>query len=195
MDILLVLVCGLPALPMAVVIALVIRLDSPGCVLYGHKRIGWQGREIKIWKFRTMVNDAEAVLADILAKDPAARQEWETTRKIKADPRVTRAGRLLRQTSLDELPQLWNVLKGEMSLVGPRPIVAEEIRHYCEGFQLYSQVRPGLTGLWQASGRNNLDYAYRVRLDEYYIRNWSIWLDIYILLRTVWALFRREGAY
>jgi Undecaprenyl-phosphate galactose phosphotransferase WbaP len=194
-DILLALGGGLALLPVGLAIALAIRLDSPGGALYGHRRIGREGREFTVWKFRTMVQEAEAVLAATLAENPAVRREWEAARKLKADPRVTRFGRMLRRTSLDELPQLWNVLRGEMSLVGPRPIVAEEIRRYGEGFQLYTQVRPGLSGLWQVSGRNNLDYAQRVRLDGYYIRNWSAWLDIEILLQTLWALVRGEGAY
>ena len=124
-----------------------------------------------------------------------ARQAWERDQKLKRDPRVTPIGRFLRRTSLDELPQLWNILRGEMSLVGPRPIVEEEIARYGDKFPLYIKVIPGLTGLWQVSGRNNITYEERVSLDAYYVRNWSVWLDVYILLRTVWVVLTGEGAY
>ncbi len=142
-----------------------------------------------------MVPDAEAKLADCLASSPELRREWDENQKLKNDPRVTRLGAWLRKTSLDELPQLWNVLRGEMSLVGPRPIVREEIVRYGREFQSYIQVRPGMTGLWQVSGRSETDYGVRVRLDHFYISNWSIWLDILILLRTVPVIFSRRGAY
>jgi Undecaprenyl-phosphate galactose phosphotransferase WbaP len=183
------------ALPVFVFIALLIHLDSKGDLLYGQHRIGKRGETFKLWKFRTMIMEAEQVLSSHLADNPAARHEWKTTHKLKDDPRITRVGGLLRKTSLDELPQLWNVLKGEMSLVGPRPIVKEEVGLYQDGYRLYKQVRPGITGLWQVSGRNDVGYEDRVRFDEYYARNWSFWLDIYILLRTCWAVLRRHGAY
>ncbi|MEL6763560.1 MAG: sugar transferase, partial [Cyanobacteria bacterium J06607_6] len=126
---------------------------------------------------------------------PVNREEWEKERKLKSDPRITRIGRLLRRTSLDELPQLWNVLRGEMSLVGPRPIVDAEVAHYADKFELYKRVPPGITGLWQVSGRNDVTYSERVNLDAYYVRNWSVWLDIYILLRTIWVVLIGDGAY
>ncbi len=186
---------GLVALPLLALIAAVIRLESPGPVFYGHTRIGRNGRRIKVWKFRSMVIDAAQVLERRLRDDPALAAEWRLNRKLKHDPRVTRFGRLLRRTSLDELPQLWNVLRGEMSLVGPRPIVTDEIEMYEEAYELYTRVRPGLTGLWQVSGRNDTTYEERVGLDTYYVRNWSPWLDIYVLARTVTAVLDRAGAY
>lgn len=142
-----------------------------------------------------MVKDADEVLKEYLEKHPELREEWERDQKLRSDPRVTRIGRILRQTSLDELPQLWNVLRGEMSLVGPRPIVQDEVIKYGEKFALYIKVKPGMTGLWQVSGRNDTTYQERVNLDTYYIRNWSLWLDLYILARTAWVVLTRKGAY
>jgi Undecaprenyl-phosphate galactose phosphotransferase WbaP len=195
LDLALVIVLVVVALPLLFLISLLVWLDSPGKVFYTHKRVGIGGRDIKVWKFRTMVPNAEQVLNEYLNSHPELRSEWEATHKLKDDPRVTRIGRILRKLSLDELPQIWNVLKGEMSLVGPRPIVTEEIKRYGQGYKLYQRVRPGLTGLWQVSGRNDVSYETRVRFDKYYVRNWSIWLDIYILLRTIWVVLRSDGAY
>lgn len=130
-----------------------------------------------------------------LESRPDLKEEWENDQKLKNDPRITRVGRLLRKTSLDELPQLWNVLKGEMSLVGPRPIVAAEIPKYGSTLGLYTRVLPGLTGLWQVSGRNDITYAERVALDTYYVRNWSPWLDVYLIARTVKVVCECRGAY
>lgn len=175
-------------------IAVVIRLDSKGPVLFGHKRIGLDSKDITIWKFRTMVQDAGAVLAECLKSDPALRAEWEEKHKLSCDPRITKVGSFLRRTSLDELPQLWNVLRGDLSLVGPRPIVWDEVDKYEGGFVLYKKVKPGLTGLWQVSGRSGTSYSERVRLDAFYVRNWSVWLDIYILLKTPGEVFRCRGA-
>ncbi len=189
------LVGGLLVLPTFLLIALLIRIDSPGPVFYRQTRIGQDGMRFKAWKFRSMVQDADRVLERYLHDHPELRDDWDKNQKLRDDPRVTRIGRFLRQTSLDELPQLWNILRGEMSLVGPRPIVDEEIDRYGEKFGLYTKVTPGLTGLWQVSGRNNLAYEERVSLDAYYVRNWSVWLDIYILLRTVWVVITGEGAY
>jgi Undecaprenyl-phosphate galactose phosphotransferase WbaP len=186
---------GVFALPIFWIIALVIKLDSKGNSLYSQRRIGKGGRKFNMLKFRTMVTDADQALIDHFSENQTARAEWEASQKLKEDPRVTRVGKFLRKTSLDELPQLWNVLKGEMSLVGPRPIVEEEIKLYRDGYRLYHQVRPGITGLWQVSGRNDVGYDRRVRYDEYYVRNWSIWLDVYILLRTIWTVAQGEGAY
>lgn len=179
---------------LSAIIAVVIKLDSKGPVLFGHKRIGLDGNDITIWKFRTMVQDAGDVLVECLQSDPALRAEWEEKHKLTCDPRITKVGHFLRRTSLDELPQLWNVLRGDLSLVGPRPIVWDEVDKYEDGFVLYKKVKPGLTGLWQVSGRSGTSYSERVRLDAFYVRNWSVWLDIYILLKTPGEVFRCRGA-
>jgi len=194
-DILLSGFLGLLAVPIGALIALAIRLDTPGRIFYRHRRIGKSGYEITVWKFRTMVSDADRILENYLADHPELSVEWQENHKLKNDPRITRVGSFLRRTSLDEIPQLWNAMKGEMSLVGPRPIVADETEKYQAGYQLYKRVRPGITGLWQVSRRTDTSYADRVRYDEYYVRNWSIWLDIYIILRTVWVVLRGDGAY
>ena len=190
-----VLVGALVALPVTVALALAIRLDSPGPAFYSQERIGRGGRRFRVWKFRTMIQDADAALAELLARDPAARAEWAAHQKLAHDPRVTRVGAWLRRTSLDELPQLWNVLRGEMSLVGPRPIVEEEVQHYGDQFELFATVPPGISGYWQVSGRSRVPYPERVEYDVYYVRNWSVWLDAVILARTVGVVLRREGAY
>jgi len=194
-DLLFTLGGGVVALPLILAIAVWIRIDSPGSPFFTQRRIGQNGRELRILKFRTMVRDAECVLRDCLNADPALRAEWECDQKLKNDPRVTRAGAFLRKTSLDELPQLWNVLKGEMSLVGPRPIVGNEVAKYGEVFDLYTRVKPGITGLWQVSGRNDVSYPQRVEMDRYYICNWSVWFDIWILAKTVPVVLQRNGAY
>ena len=180
--------------PAFVVIPLLIKLTSRGPVFYRHRRLGRNGREFRIWKFRSMYADADARLESILAKDPARRAEWEANFKLSRDPRVTPFGRFLRKTSLDELPQLFNVFSGEMSLIGPRPIVDGEVRHYGDAYKVFSSVRPGITGLWQVSGRSDTGYARRVALDTYYVMNWSSWLDMWILLRTVFAVLFMRGA-
>jgi exopolysaccharide production protein ExoY len=193
-DILLALgLLALLSFPM-LVIAVLVRLDG-GPAFFGHRRIGANGRVFLCWKFRTMVMNADKVLARVLATDPEARAEWNHDFKLRHDPRVTRIGGLLRITSLDELPQLFNVLKGEMSLVGPRPIVVEEIRRYGSAYHDYARCRPGITGLWQVSGRNDVDYGRRVRLDQEYARHWSIETDCRVLLRTFAVVFQRRGAY
>ncbi len=179
---------------LSLAIALWIKADSSGPVLYCQKRIGLGGKDIAIWKFRTMVQNADVALQECFENDPDLRSEWEANHKLSCDPRITRVGRILRKTSLDELPQLWNVLKGDLSLVGPRPIVWAEVDKYEGGFSLYKKVKPGLTGLWQVSGRSDTSYAERVRLDAYYVRNWSVWFDIYILVKTPGAVFRCRGA-
>lgn len=189
------LIGGLFVLPVIGLIALLIKLDSPGPIFYSQIRIGQGGQHFKAWKFRTMVRNADKALKDYLEAHPELQEDWLKDQKLRRDPRVTRIGRFLRRTSLDELPQLWNILRGEMSLVGPRPIIDEEIPRYGDKFQLYTKVIPGLTGLWQVSGRNNITYEERVSLDAYYVRNWSVWLDVYILLRTVWVVLTGEGAY
>jgi Undecaprenyl-phosphate galactose phosphotransferase WbaP len=177
------------------VIAILIKLDSPGPVFFRQRRIGRFGRKFHIYKFRTMFQNADQVLQNYLDNSPALKAEWLATHKLKQDPRVTRLGAILRKTSLDELPQLWNILIGEMSLIGPRPIVDAEVEKYGKCFDLYIQVRPGLTGLWQVSGRNNTTYERRVELDEYYIRNRSLKLDLQILWKTVFVVLRKDGAY
>jgi len=190
-----VLVGALVALPITAALALAIRLDSPGPAFYSQERIGRGGRRFRVWKFRTMIQDADAALTALLERDAAARAEWAVHQKLARDPRVTRVGAWLRRTSLDELPQLWNVLRGEMSLVGPRPIVDEEVPHYGRQIELLSAVPPGISGYWQVSGRSRVPYPERVEYDVYYVRNWSVWLDAVILARTVGVVLRREGAY
>lgn len=182
--------------PLIGMLGLLIKLDSPGPVFFTHTRIGRNGKPIRVYKFRTMYKDAKERLEKILNSDPAAREEWETYYKLKDDPRVTKIGDFLRKTSLDELAQIFNVLKGEMSLVGPRPVLNDEIvKYYKEDKDYYFLTKPGITGLWQVSGRNDIDYEDRVRLDTWYALNWSLWLDIVILLKTVKVVFAREGAY
>jgi len=180
--------------PFFLAMVTIIRRDG-GPALFAHQRIGMNGQRFGCLKFRTMVTDADAVLRRLLETDAAARAEWELDFKLRNDPRITPIGRFLRKTSLDELPQLINVLRGEMSLVGPRPIVEAEIPRYGEDIRYYLEARPGITGLWQVSGRNDSGYARRVRLDAWYVKNWSLWHDIAILVKTVRVLFTQEGAY
>jgi Undecaprenyl-phosphate galactose phosphotransferase WbaP len=180
--------------PVCLLIALGIRLETPGPILFAHRRIGLEGRHFNILKFRTMRTDAQIVLEACLNNDPDLRREWEQTQKLRNDPRITRFGKFLRRTSLDELPQLLNVLRGEMSMVGPRPIVEEEIARYGASYASYVRVRPGVTGLWQVSGRSATTYARRIALDCYYICNWSIWMDVWVLARTPVVVLRGSGA-
>lgn len=177
------------------VIAILIKFDSPGPVFYRQIRIGQFGRRFPVYKFRTMAQNADQVLQEYLSKSPELMAEWLADHKLKQDPRVTRLGTFLRKSSLDELPQLWNIFIGDMSLVGPRPIVDAEIEKYGKCFELYCQVRPGLTGLWQVSGRNNTTYERRVQLDEYFVRNRSVKLYFEILLKTVKVVLNEDGAY
>lgn len=195
LDIIAVTLGGLLISPLLLLIALAVYLDSPGPVFFGHKRIGRDGKFFNAWKFRTMVNNAQEKLEQYLKEHPELGDEWRETQKLQNDPRVTRIGKFLRKYSLDELPQLWNVLIGEMSLVGPRPIVEAEAEKYGKGFELYKVVRPGITGYWQTSGRSNTDYDERVALDSFYVRNWSVWLDIIILVKTPAVVLGGEGAY
>jgi Undecaprenyl-phosphate galactose phosphotransferase WbaP len=183
-------------LPLIGAFGLLIKLDSPGPVFYRHTRIGRGGRPFGVYKFRSMHRDSRERLEKILRTDPAAQAEWDAFFKLKNDPRITRMGEFLRKTSLDELPQIFNVLKGEMSLVGPRPVLEEEIiTYYKECADYYHMVRPGITGLWQVSGRNDVGYDNRVRLDMWYVLNWSLWLDILMLFKTIRVVLKREGAY
>ena len=195
MDLLLTLCIAPLIVPLMMAIAVLIRLNSPGPVLFAHERIGRHGKRFKVWKFRTMHRDAERRLREYLDSDPALLAEWEADQKLRNDPRIHWIGRLLRKTSLDELPQIWNVVCGEMSLVGPRPIVTQEIEKYAQYYEEDVKVLPGVTGLWQISGRNNTTYDERVQYDAYYVKNWSPWLDVYILGATVRVVLLGEGAY
>ena len=195
LDLALSLAVSLILFPLILLIALWVKLDSPGNVFYRQRRIGRGGQQIEIIKFRTMYVDSDAILAQYITEHPEQKSAWDDTHKLVDDPRITRLGRLLRRASLDELPQLWNVLKGEMSLVGPRPFLPAEIGFYQKNLTIFQRVRPGMTGLWQVHGRASLSFDERVRYDEYYVRNWSVWLDLYILLRTAWVVLRGEGAY
>ncbi len=181
-------------LPLGMVLALLIKLSSPGPVFYLAKRLGQNGRTIFVVKFRSMYRDADEKLEALLAADPILHAQWQQNFKLDRDPRVTPLGRFLRRSSLDELPQLINVLKGEMALVGPRPIVEEEKRYYQGKFDQIFKVKPGVTGLWQVSGRSDTGYRQRVFLDEYYLSNWSIWLDYFILLKTIKEVLICKGA-
>lgn len=166
-----------------------------GNAIYGHPRIGHNGKTFNCLKFRSMVVNSKEVLDELLRTDPEARAEWEKDFKLKNDPRVTKIGAFIRKTSLDELPQLFNVLKGEMSLVGPRPVVADELERYQDDVEYYLMAKPGMTGLWQVSGRNDVDYNTRVYFDSWYVKNWSLWNDIAILFKTVNVVLKRDGAY
>lgn len=166
-----------------------------GSPTYGHERVGFDGKKFKCLKFRSMVMNSKEVLKDLLENSPEARDEWNKDFKLKNDPRITQIGHFLRKTSLDELPQLWNVLKGEMSLVGPRPIIDEELMRYEDDAEYYLMAKPGMSGLWQVSGRNDVDYATRVYLDSWYVKNWSLWYDVAILFKTVGVVLKRDGAY
>ncbi len=183
-------------LPVIGILAFFIKRESPGDVFYAHNRIGKDGRIVPVMKFRSMFSDSKERLEELLANDPEIKKEWETNYKLKNDPRVTKIGDLIRKTSMDELPQIFNVLKGEMSLVGPRPVVADELeKYYKESAEYYKMVKPGITGFWQVSGRSDTDYDFRVKVDTWYVYNWSLWLDIMVLIKTVRVVLLREGAY
>jgi len=182
-------------LPLLAVAALAVVLDSRGSVFYRCERVGLGGRTFRAWKIRSMMAEGNDVLREYLDEHPEERANWNRTQKLKRDPRVTSVGRILRKTSIDELPQFWNVLRGEMSVVGPRPIQEDQIEMYGPSFGLYQQVRPGVTGLWQVSGRNNLAFSERVNLDRYVIQNWSVWLDVYVIALTVGVVLTGDGAY
>jgi undecaprenyl-phosphate galactose phosphotransferase len=177
-----------------IIIMIIIKLTSPGPAIYSQERIGKNGKPFKCHKFRTMFKDADERLNDILSKDPEKRKEWETYWKLKDDPRITSVGKFLRKISFDELPQIFNVLKGEMSLVGPRPYLQRERKFIATESYIIHALPPGITGLWQVSGRNKEDYKYRITMDSWYVKNWNLWLDIVILLRTIKAVVKREGA-
>jgi Undecaprenyl-phosphate galactose phosphotransferase WbaP len=195
MDMVIVCTGGIFILPFLLFIALLIKINSPGPVLYRHKRLGINGKHFYAYKFRSMVINAQERLQELLETDVEIKKEWEQNHKLSKDPRVTGIGKFLRRTSIDEFPQLINILKGEMSLVGPRPIVDEEIEKYGEDFNRVFSVKPGLTGLWQVSGRSDTDYNARVAYDTYYLQSWSGWLDLWVLFKTFGAILRGRGAY
>lgn len=166
-----------------------------GKSIYGHERIGKGGEKFKCLKFRSMVTNSQEVLKNLLENDQEAKAEWDKDFKLKNDPRITKIGAFIRRTSLDELPQLWNVLVGEMSLVGPRPVVEAELERYAGDVDYYLMAKPGMTGLWQVSGRNNIDYDTRVYFDAWYVKNWALWNDIVILFKTIGVVLKKDGAY
>jgi len=182
-------------LPLFGLIFLLVKLDGNGQVFFCQQRLGKGGKLFGMYKFRTMKLYADKILSDTMKHEPKLQAEWDYYQKLQNDPRITRVGRFLRRFSLDELPQLWNVLKGEMSLVGPRPILANQRDLYGARFIDYIQVKPGITGLWQVSGRNNIPFTKRAELDKKYIEYWSVWLDIYILIKTMKVVLWHHGAY
>ncbi|MCG7504184.1 sugar transferase [Mesorhizobium retamae] len=181
--------------PLLLMLAALVKATDGGSVLYGHPRIGRNGTVFRCWKFRSMVENGDEVLAAHFANNPQDREEWNATRKLQNDPRVTNVGMVLRKLSLDELPQIFNILRGEMSFVGPRPVVKDELELYGTAAEYYLQSRPGLTGLWQVSGRNDVSYGARVAFDQHYVENWSFVFDLKILVRTVPAVFSSRGSY
>ncbi|WP_309498192.1 sugar transferase, partial [Sulfurovum sp.] len=183
-------------LPLIGIFAILIKKESKGPVIFAHNRVGQNGKTIPTLKFRSMYSDAKERLDKLLTEDPDIKEEWEKNFKLKNDPRITKIGNFLRKTSLDELPQIFNVLKGEMNFVGPRPVVQEEIdNYYKEDAEYYFMVKPGITGLWQVSGRSDTDYDFRIETDKWYVLNWSLWIDIVILFKTVKTVLKREGAH
>ncbi|MDH6229824.1 exopolysaccharide production protein ExoY [Mesorhizobium soli] len=182
------------ASPIMLIVAVILKLSDGGAAIFSHNRIGFGGASFRCYKFRTMVANSGEVLTQHLASNAEAAVEWEETQKLRDDPRITAFGRLLRKSSIDELPQLFNVLKGEMSCIGPRPIVAEELSRYGPNAADYLSARPGLTGLWQVTGRSRTDYPSRVALDSKYVNNWSLWADAVILVRTIFAVMRFDEA-
>jgi Undecaprenyl-phosphate galactose phosphotransferase WbaP len=194
-DLVLIVLGGIFVVPICAVIAILIKLDSRGPIVFRHERFGRDGHRFRVLKFRTMAVNGDELLKQALETNSELRAEWERDQKLRKDPRVTRMGRFLRITSLDELPQLWNVFIGDMSLVGPRPIVLNEFKKYGDKLEIYMQATPGITGLWQVSGRNNTTYDQRVSFDCQYVAAQSTLLDLKILLRTIKVVLFREGAY
>ena len=180
-------------LPM-IIFAILVKLTSKGPVFYRANRLGKKGRKIKVLKFRTMIENADEQLEELLSRNLDLRKEWDKFQKLDNDPRVTKIGAFLRKTSLDELPQLFNVIKGDMALIGPRPIVEAEVPRYGEYYDIFASVKPGITGWWQVSGRSDVDYRERVALDVYYVNNWSFWMDYYIFWATIREVVLRRGA-
>ena len=194
-DLILTIIGGILISPILLILAVVVGADNKGRIIFAHRRVGRKGKPFPCYKFQTMVPNAQERLEEYLAKNPEARKEWEESFKLTNDPRVTKLGAFLRKTSLDELPQLWNVLMGDMSLVGPRPIVAKEVKFYGENIEEYYMVPPGITGMWQVNGRSDTTYEERVGMDTWYVRNWSVWIDLVYLFKTVKAVFTGKGAY
>ena len=194
MDVTVALIALVLTAPVMLAVAFLILVTDGAPVIFFHTRVGFNGKRFACYKFRTMVANSEKVLADYLASNPTAAKEWEENWKFKNDPRITFLGHILRKSSLDELPQLINVMRGEMSCVGPRPVVPDELQRYGTCATDYLQTRPGLTGLWQVAGRDAMDYPSRVSLDSRYVRNWSIWADIVILCRTIFAVMKFDRA-
>jgi exopolysaccharide production protein ExoY len=176
--------------PLFLIVSLLIYVTVGRPIIFSHRRLGFTGRPFQCFKFRTMVNDAEKALTLHLAENPQAAREWDDTHKLQHDPRITGLGRALRRSSLDELPQLFSVLLGHMSCVGPRPVVDAEMANYGPYWAEYTRARPGVTGAWQVSGRNRLTYSQRVAIDRHYVRTWSLWRDLQILVRTIPAVLR-----
>lgn len=183
--------------PIYLILALLIALSSQGPIFYVQKRVGKNHKTFNCLKFRTMINNADEVLESIMAQSPQLREEFENTFKLKEDPRITRIGKFLRLTSLDEFPQFWNVLKGDMSVVGPRPLVPQELYKYGDRIDRVLTIRPGITGLWQVSGRNDIPYPQRVNIDVYYVNYYNWWLDFWIIFKTIGVIIfpRNNGAY
>jgi exopolysaccharide production protein ExoY len=181
--------------PLLLMLAMLVKFSDGGRVFYGHSRIGRNGDVFQCLKFRTMVENGDEILAAHFARNPQSREEWLATRKLQSDPRVTRAGAVLRKLSLDELPQMFNILRGDMSIVGPRPVVKDELELYGPAADYYLKSRPGLTGLWQVSGRNDVSYGTRVAFDRHYVENWSFIFDLKIIVKTVPAVFSSRGSY
>jgi lipopolysaccharide/colanic/teichoic acid biosynthesis glycosyltransferase len=180
--------------PLYLMVALFVGISMGRPVHFWQHRLGEGGHRFRFYKFRSMVRNSDVVLDEFLSRNDMARTEWDTFQKLEKDPRITPFGQFIRKLSLDELPQFWNVLKGDMSLVGPRPCMERQRTLYGKGWEHYCAMRPGITGLWQVSGRNRLSYARRVELDVEYVSNWSLWLDIKILLKTVRAVVTGEGS-
>lgn len=193
-DAVLSLVIAACTLPFFIIMPILIKLTSKGPIFYRAQRLGKNGRSIYVWKFRSMYADADQRLQTLLDSDPALRDEFNRDFKLRQDPRVTPLGKFMRKTSIDELPQLWNVIRGEMALVGPRPIVEREVPYYGADYEIFSLVKPGITGLWQATGRSDTDYAQRVALDKFYVMNWNPWMDLWIVLRTAVAVLGMKGS-
>jgi Undecaprenyl-phosphate galactose phosphotransferase WbaP len=194
-DLASVIIGGTLIFPFLLLISFFIKITSKGPVLYKQKRLGKDGVYFFTYKFRSMTVDADQQLHNLINKDPGLKAEWDQNHKLRNDPRITGIGRFLRRTSFDELPQLINILKGEMSLVGPRPIVDEEVVKYGEDYNRVFSNKPGLTGLWQVSGRSNTKYHDRIAYDTYYLQNWSIWLDLWIIYKTIGVIVSGKGAY
>jgi Undecaprenyl-phosphate galactose phosphotransferase WbaP len=193
-DLLIGITGGLFLLPFMALIALWIRLDSPGPIFFSAQRMGRGGKLFPCYKFRTMQMDAEEILADLLSHDPEAHLEYQRFHKLSKDPRITRVGKFLRKFSLDELPQLWNIIQGDLSMVGPRAYLPRELPDMGSYASLILRIPPGLTGWWQVMGRNSTTFSERLRLDEYYLSNWSLWLDVFVIIKTFWILISGKGA-